>query len=162
MTDENTTTPPGGSMLDQLKRQREKIAEPRTLELDVPGYNRLLVAVMGPIRWEDLKAIGVRNEQSRDERKELHAQAETLAKACLGIYVREEVGAELKSIDPNGETVRFDDTLTDLLDGPKLKRARDVVLWLFNDDVAVTAAHAIYSQWRVETQPDEDEDLLGN
>ena len=80
----------GGSVLDNLKRKRNKIAQDRHLDLDIPGYDGEIFARYKPVDWDRLKSIAEKAENSSSRRKELNAQADTIATACDTLFIRVE------------------------------------------------------------------------
>lgn len=159
-TDQVTQAPQDGSILSTLKAKREAIARERHVDLDIPGYGGLLVVRCHPVGWEKLKEIGTAAEKDRHPKKELFAQANTLIAATDQLFIRD--GGKLKSPDPDGSVVRWDPKLAELLDLGTMNRARDILLAVFNNDVAVSLLHADFSEWNAVVNPEVDEDFSGN
>lgn len=153
-----------GSLAARLKEQHEQLQQERHLDLPIPGYNGDLVARYKPLDWDFFKKIGVRTEKSKNPRKELYAQADTLIESCEEIFAVDDKGVLVslyKVMDISGdEPVRYDERLAEAF-GLKVGTARDSVFGLFNNDIAITNHHNEVAEWMQDTSGDSDGDFSG-
>jgi hypothetical protein len=149
------------SLLDQIKEQREdlKSGEHR-LELDVPGYNGMLVVRYKPVRWDVIEQLTkkVRKDKSGVSKNVL-ASTDTIIEACEEVLLR--VNGELTSI-PTGQggPVQFDSRLASALSF-EAETARQVVAGVFPNEMGVIDHNVRYSRWLRDVTKEVDDDLLG-
>jgi len=148
-----------GSLLSRIRERRAQLQEERHLDLDIPGYDGMLVARYRPLPWDEVKKIGEKVEKSKNPRKELYAMADVLVRACDSIWFRDPETNELRPVQ-SGEPVRYDDRLAEAL-GFTADSARQVLLATFNNDLAVTAHHMEAAEWMQASDVEVNEDLLG-
>lgn len=153
-----------GSLAAQIKEKRQELSQARHLDLEIPGYNGLLVARYVPVDWDEMKKIAEKVERSKNPRKELLAHADTLIIACDEIFARQD--GELVPLHkafglPDAEPVGYDDRLAGCLDIADATTARQVLLRTFENDLAVTAQHNVVAEWMQESRQEDDEDFLG-
>lgn len=158
---------------ERLRRRREAIgAQDRSIDLDVPGYGGDLLVRYGMIEggWDVIKKIGERVQKSKNPRAELLAACDTLVFACKGIYVRQDSGAIEPLDDPAaeaaptfGEPDRIGSVLgfssRDAQQNPIT--ARQCVLRMFNNELAVQAQYVELSQWLQDANTEDDGEFLG-
>lgn len=148
------------SVLETLKKRREVISADRRLDLDIPGYNGDIVARYKPVPWDRLKKIAEKAEASSSHRKELNAQADTIAMACDTLLVRiEEELIPLHEAYPDvfgDRPAKYDDRLGKLL-GFDADTGRQAVLRLFRNDLAVTAHQTEIGTWQQSSRVEDDE-----
>jgi hypothetical protein len=149
------------SVLEQLREQREelKTGEHR-LDLDIPGYNGMLVARYKPLRWSIIEALTkkVRKDKSGVSKNVL-ASTDTLIEACEEIFLR--VNGELTSIPTGaGLPVKFDTRLAEALSF-EAATVREVVAGVFPNEMGVIEHNVMYSRWLRDVTKEVDEDLLG-
>lgn len=159
---------PGESLLDNLRQKREKIGGPRRLKLDIPGYDGELVAEYKPVSWDEMKKMAEKLERSNHPQKELLSQCDLLIKGCVCIYLKRNDEAvplnevcRAEGITDMGdldEPIRYDERLAKFLEF-KTDTARQVVLGVFNNPLAVTAHHNLVGKWMQESQVEDDEDF---
>lgn len=159
-TDVAGETNEGSTMLERLRARRVAIAKPRHADLDIPGYNGLLVLRVRPVAWKWLRDRTEAAQRDRSGWRELNAHCDVIIQATDEILVRE--NDELQPINPDGEPTRWDDRLVALLQlGDNVKRARDVVRATFNNDVAVSVFYAELMEWLQESNAEADEEFQG-
>lgn len=136
MSELETDTATNGhlSHLEFLRARHDELAQERTLELEIPGYQGRLVVRYGPIPWATV-ARTARTLADDKVKPEVVAagNSDALIAACREVLFRDESG-ELVSVGPEGP-YRFDQALADLL-GAGTESARALVLWLFGGDDA--------------------------
>jgi hypothetical protein len=153
------------SVIDRLREQRKKIGEQRSLDLDIPGYDGVLVARYNRLEWDDLKKIGKKADDSRHPRKELMSHCDVLIKACEQIMIRKDGLLEpITNAYPEvgEEPVRYDARLAVILDIELKERqgARTVVIAAFGgNEVAVTAQQTELVEWVQSSNTADDEDF---
>lgn len=153
-----------GSLAAQLQEQHRDLQEGRSYyDCDIPGYRGNLVARYKVIEWTSLKKLAKKVEKSRDDKKELYAHADTLVRACDEIFGKSSDGTlvPLYKVFPgleDGVPVKYDHQLAQAFN-LDCKTARETLLKLFNNDVAVTAHHNEVAEWMQDTSPEESEDF---
>lgn len=153
------------SVLEALRAQRARHVADRHYDVDVPGYDGLLVLRLGPIASPVLTRLRLRAERSRSPDVDFNLNADTIIAACravLGRARREDMLVPLK--DTEGEPVRIDDRLAELL-GIDATVARDVLRTLFeganSPELAVAATGGSYVDWAASANAEADEEFLG-
>ncbi len=152
----------GASALSELRKKREAIGQERRLKLEIPGYDGELVAVYKPIEWDRLKKVADKAEKSGAHRKELNAQADTIALACVTILGRKEGTDEMVPMHElypaefGDSPAVYDSRLAKAL-GFEADTARQCVLRLFNNDLAVTAHQNELGEWMQSSRIEDDE-----
>ena len=153
-----------GSLAAQLREKYKNLQNQEGhYDCEIPGYNGILVARYKTVEWSLLKKLAKKVEKSRDDRKELYAHADTLVRACDEIYGKDKDGKliPLYKVFPGleeGVPVKYDHQLVQAF-GLTAKSARDTLLQLFNNDIAVTAHHNEVAEWMQDTSPEESEDF---
>jgi hypothetical protein len=171
--EEVTPDQPGssGSIIDTLRREYAKAAEEQTLDLEVPGWDGLLVARYHIVDGKQLGMIGdkvTRQHKSTAERN-LYATIDSMLLANEGLFFKDEDG-ELHDIDPNpterGFTVTYSDpVLLDVLGIPReqASTAREAVIKAFKgNEIAVMRHGTKLSIWMGDTSKDVNEGFLGD
>jgi hypothetical protein len=157
---------PGDSVLDAVRKRREALVQDRYLDLEVPGYNRCLVLRCGPI---DAKKLGQVRERAAKvgggaAMLDFGFNADVITDSCREVLGRRSPEDELEGIDPEGEPVRIDARLAELL-GVKADRARDLLRALYSGapspEVAIERAQIDLYQWSSGQEAELEEDLLG-
>jgi hypothetical protein len=154
------------SVLDRLKKQRNVIAETRTVDIGVPGFAGLLVLRLGVLPRKKLAEITTRAAKPDISADELfNLNADTLINACREVLARNSRDEPLRSIDPDGETVKIDTHLARLLGMPDATRSREVVQVLFgavpSPELAVGVATGEYMTWASSANDELDEEFQG-
>ncbi len=145
--------------LDRIKGRLEELRQERHTEIDIPGYGGELVVRYRPVKWEALREIARRVEQSKSPRRELDGQASTLIDACQEVLIR--VDGKLEPIDPaEVHPVRFDQRLAALLDF-EAESAREVLYGTFNNDLAVVTVHNELAEWMADADEEVNETFVG-
>jgi hypothetical protein len=155
------TKTPVTSEIERLRELRRGITENRTIELDIPGYNGLLVARYRLLDWKTVRGIVKRleNKQSQSE-AEMLSQMDTIASACVELLLRKEDDS-LIGMDDSYGPVRYDKHLCELLDLPVPSTAREAIVSVFVSDMAIVGHHAKLLTWMQGEQEDVDEEFLG-
>lgn len=153
----------GSSLLDELRAKRAEATQDRRLELDVPGYEGLLVVRYRPTTWEEDKKISEKLERSKNPRKELYAALDTLITACDQILLRKHDGTlvPIEQEDPSqgDEPVRFDGRFAAIM-GLETGSAREVVLATFKHNHRAIGVHGEeLGKWLAEVNSEGDEDF---
>lgn len=151
------------TLLNTLRAKREELKEDHTLDLDVPGYEGMLVARFRPFPVE--KAERKMKEFQKLVGKQpvlLKAACDTLIDACEQLMIRKEPGTEPVPIDPDVEPpIAFDSRAAELF-GFQATTARQVVIGLFPTEQSIVATNVEVSRWMQTLTRDTDEELLGN
>lgn len=158
---EPEAAPDDGSLLSRIKARRRELQKTRTLDLEIAGYDGMLVARYKPLAWDVVKKIGEKVEKSKHPRKELYAQADVIARACDAIYFKDDEGNLRDPKSGQDVPVRYDDVLADILDLNGADTARKVVIQTFDNDLALTAHHNELAEWMQASDSEVDEELLG-
>lgn len=133
------------SMMGELRRRHAELAEAKTLDLPVPGYNDTLVAryrvldIKGEL--DHLQAKVAHEFRSIGEQG-VYGTIDALIMACEGMYYNN--GSELKplseGIGPDEPPVLYDDRLADFL-GFEAQSARETVLETFGRNEPALIEH---------------------
>lgn len=151
------------TVMQQLRDQREELKSgDHILDLDIPGYNGMLVARYKPVRFEIIEKL-TRRAQKEAKRfnisMNLLASTDTLIEACDQIMLR--VNGELTPIPTgSGLPVRFDSRLSEAM-GFEAEEAREVVAGVFGNEFGVITHNVQYSTWLRDVTKEVDENLLG-
>lgn len=152
-----------GSVLAQIRQRREELKRDRHIDLDVPGFDGLLVARYQPLAYRKLREIIQRAEKqhrSDPAMEELAGAADVLNNACAGLFVRE--GGEVVPVTHNGEPVmRFDRECAAALGLDQEQTAREVLFDVFPDEFSVLIQYKAFSEWQARTEPEASEELVG-
>lgn len=136
-----------GSALARLRDRRKAASERLHLDLAVPRYDPPIYVRFRPVTQPELESIERRFKGSKDPDKNVHRHAALLAETCVGIFERNDQGAE-QGLDPDSPGVwpRFDDALAGLLEAD-VDTAVDTVraLYLTDGDVIATAGRV--TEW---------------
>lgn len=158
------------SILSDLRNTRQNIKKRRnqTTKIPVPGYDNKLVVEYKALDWTRLRDIGVETEKSTHPKKELVAHAKTIAEACVCIYARSPRSGKLV---PLSEVMGVDFPITygtgidyfhQNFNFPKKPQtARDVVYYLFDDELSISDHHGSLLQWMQNTNRETDEAFAG-
>lgn len=152
------------SVIDALRAQRSRIAETRSLDVDVPGWHDLLVLRLGSIE----PAVAVKIAERSEKRKlSAHlANIDLLVAVCRGVYGRTPDDPELvQLVDEDGDPLGLDDRLAAMLDLGEVKTARDVVERLFaranSPTFAIGGIMSEWTEWAQGSADEIDEEFLG-
>lgn len=159
----------GRVLLEEVrKRRRELESEREPMELDIPGYEGLVVAKYQPVPFEELKKIADKVEKlqrKKNPRAELFGMMDTLIWANVSLHIRDRNGA-LQNLDPDDPSVVTYgslERLQPLLELPfEPKSARQAVFLLFvKNELAIAQHHNEYTTWLGDASKDDQETLLG-
>ena len=162
-----------GSMLDKLREEYQKHAEQETIDLDVPGWDGMLVARYKLLDGAALGNIGdkVNRQFKKTHERNLYATIDSILQANEGMYFRNPEDAEdLTPIDPDpvnrGFAVTYSDpALLDAIGVPRteVSSARDTVRMVFKgNEVAIIRHGAKLALWMGDTTKDVNEGFLGD
>lgn len=151
-----------GDLLATLREKRTALKEDHSLDLDLPGYDGLLVARFRPFPLE--KQEKKMAEFQRAQGKQpilLKAACDTLIDACEQLMVRKPGQDEPVPIDPDAlPPIAFDDRAAKLFKF-EAKTARQVVIGLFPTEQSILAMNIRVSNWMTDVTRETDEELLG-
>ena len=138
------------SALDRIRAKREAIASETTEIFDIPGYDGELCARYRRMEWTEVRKVAERAQGSRHPQKELHGQADIIASACVELLLRTDPNdpehfERLGEVD--GEPVRYDVNLCQMMEWNDIKTARDTVRAMFGNDMALSMHHAVLMAW---------------
>ena len=158
---------PGDSVLDAVRKRRDALAQDRTFDLELPGYNGCLVIRCGPIDAKKLAQVRERVTKTgvgAAAMLDFGFNADVIIGSCREVLGRRSSADELESIDPDGGVVRIDARLAELF-GVQMTRARDLLRWLYagapSPEVAIERAQIDLYQWSSGADQEVEEDLLG-
>jgi hypothetical protein len=140
--------------------RQEKLSADHFLDLDVPGYNGLIVARYRPynINRSEKRSLSMRKRMERGDPVLLDSACDTLIDACDEIFFRKDG----KLIKPDeGATIRYDQQLADLLEITNAPSARDVVKSVFFTDQSLINQSIAVEEWLKNAFQEVDDDLVG-
>jgi hypothetical protein len=138
------------SFMDQLRARRTAIANDTKTTFDVPGYDGLLKATYKRMEYADVMQI-VRRVAGNDKSKDvLGAHADLLIRACTS----------LDAVDGTHVSDGYDMTLAKFF-GYNTERAREVITYMFANDLAMAAHSNQVLAWMHASQPEITEDFQG-
>lgn len=129
------------SVIDRLRDERKRaLARPKQLDVEIPGYDGLLVARYKPLPWEELQELLDRLQGDYEE--ELKANIDGVIRSCDRIMVRQddgELGSLADQLREQGEQVEgeiaYDHRLVEILSlnvtPPPEGTVRELVLAVF-------------------------------
>lgn len=139
------------SALDRIRAKREQIASDTTEIFDIPGYDGELCARYRRMEWTEIRRVAERATNSRHPQKELHGQADVIAAACVELLIRPDRDNDPEKFERlgevDGEPVRFDVNLAQMMGWEGVTRPRDIVRSMFGNDMAVSMHHANLINW---------------
>lgn len=150
----------GSSALSGLRTKIKQARERRYTDEPVPGLPQIVVRY-GPIAQGKFEEIYKRRKKVKlGEGRGVMAACDTLIESCLGIYERDEDGELVTDGDllasPDGRPVTF--ASLGLAD---TGRARDEVLALYPDELAIMETFQRVLKFFGVIAPDSDEEALG-
>lgn len=155
---------PASPMLAAIRAKQAAHAAEHTYDVDVPGYDGLLVIRCGPLGGRRLSTIRARMESSKSPDRESNVNLDTLIEGCREVLGRQDVQDPLVPLDDE-LPVRIDKRLSRMLGLPETASAREVLLNVFagaNDpDMAVGVAAGSYLDWCSSANGQIAEDVLG-
>ena len=138
------------SFMDQLRARRTAIANDTKTTLDVPGYDGLLQATYKRMEYGEVMQI-VRRVANTDKSKEvLGAHADLLIRACVS----------MDAVDGTHLSDGYDIHLAKFF-GYDTDRARDVVTYMFANELAMAAHSNQVLAWMQSSQPEISEEFRG-
>lgn len=156
---ERETVP--GSPISRLREVRQEVAQRTTVDLDVPGYQGLLIARYEPIPYDvETRATRRALQHEGDPDAITQAAADCLISACVGMYYRDEQG-EVQPLMWEQEQVRFDKGLAAVLDLEFGETPREVLLGVFHTGAqAVEAQFDALRYWSITRDREIDDQLV--
>lgn len=156
------------SVVDLLRRKREEVADAKTVDIAVPGYNNsppILLIRYHLIDGPTMDRIGRKiMRQTKDKwSRQVFAAIDTMIEAIEGFYVDMQDGSEVRPLTLHGDPVTtFGPELQEVLQ-LEAQTARETVQELFNhNDVALASHNVQLSRWMGNTTGEVDEEFLGN
>jgi hypothetical protein len=149
--------PSGSSMMAALRARYAEIGESKTTDIDLPGYDGLLVARYRVLDVaHEINAIGrlVQRQYKGDAERVLYSTLDIMAKACIGIFTRRdgELWPLSASISPDEPPICYDDRLADFMGMNGVTSAREVILGLFQGIETMVMSHGqVLSIWMTDT-----------
>lgn len=154
------TPVPGSSMMDALRSKYVALGKATTIDLDLPGYEGVLIARYHVLDVQnDINKIAVRVQQEFKSPMEqgLFGSIDTMIAACDGLYSKKEEELVALGDDPffahlDNPPVKFDHNLVDYMGWEDFNKeklgARDVVLRLFQNVEPMLLKHGqVLSVW---------------
>jgi hypothetical protein len=155
---------PTSPMLAAIRAKQAAHAGEHSYDVDVPGYDGLLVIRCGPLGGRRLTAIRTRMETSKSPDREQNVNLDTLIEGCREVLGREDIHDPLVPLDDE-LPVRIDKRLSRMLGLPETTSAREVLLGVFagaNDpDMAIGVAAGSFLEWCSSANGQIAEDVLG-
>ncbi len=153
------------SQLDRLKKRMRSAREDREpLELPIPGSGDELVAKYRVLDYEELQRLekrGAKMAQSGDTQAGLNITMDTIAQACVGIFLAQEDGSlkPLNEVDPSygDEPVRYDERFAEVAGVDAEGKVRVLIRRAFPTDLSIIAHLARISNWMESTNDADDE-----
>jgi hypothetical protein len=151
------------SVFDVLRAKRAEHSVDSTFDVEVPGYQSLLVLRLGPIPGATLSALRARMEKSRAAERDFNLNADYLIAACRDVLTRKTQDEQLAPPDED-EPMRLDVRLAEAL-GLTATSAREVVRQLYgaapSPELAVQVAVGRYLEWAAAMDVEDDETFMG-
>jgi hypothetical protein len=158
------------NQLERLKELRRKRGEERRpLDLAIPGYEDQLIAryrVLDHDKVEKLKRRVRKMVQAQDDDAELKGAMDTIAAACVGMFVRQEDGSlkpmnECPSdLELGDEPIRYDERLAEVLGIDSEGKVRTLIFQMFGEEGLIIENHfQRIDAWMSGVNEDDDEDF---
>lgn len=154
----------GGSLMASLRAKRDEIEQSQglPLELDIPGYDGLLVCRYKRVKWEIVSEISDRINANPDPGADLNGSADLLIACCDEMLTRKDGQLvplhEAIGLDLGGKPVRYEERLAKAF-GYEADSARQVVLGLFRNEFAVVQQQREVLAWLWESKSKADADF---
>jgi hypothetical protein len=158
-------TPSSGSMMDQLRRKRHELEGRKTVDIDVPGYDGMLVAEYRIIGTKELEQIGTKIEREFKAQGDrmLFAAIDGLLKACVQLYYSRD-GDKVpisESFGPDEPPVTFDSRLAEFFN-LNTESARDTLYAVFaENEIAIMQHSEKLGRWLGDTSREVQRVFLG-
>jgi hypothetical protein len=150
----STGAKPDASRLERLRERRRAAREDRApLDLPIPGYGDELIARYRVLDYEELQKFQKRGgEMARSGDKEagLKVTIDTIAQACVGIFLAEEGGLRpLNEVDPGygDDPVRYDERFAEVVAVDAEGKVRTLIRKAFPSDLAIIAHLERIDNW---------------
>jgi hypothetical protein len=146
------SSPAGSSMMDQLRRKHKELADAKTIDMSIPGYDGALVAryrlldmkkELGPIQTK------VQHEFKTLPEVMLYTSIDSLIVACEGFFYFDGVDKRPleEGIGDGLGPVKYDERLATFL-GIQTESARNTVLQVFGgNEIAITEHYRKIAMW---------------
>jgi hypothetical protein len=171
-TIEDAPAPPKGkpsNQFERLKELRRKMGEERPpLELAIPGYNDELVARYRVLDYDEMERLqrrGGKMAQAQDREAQLKVTMDSIAAACVGMFVRQEDGAlkpmnECPSdLDLGDEPIRYDERLAKVLGIDSQGKVRVLIREMFPTELSIIGHLERIDAWMSGVSESDDEDF---
>jgi hypothetical protein len=154
------------SQLDRLKERRRRAREEREpLDLDIPGYGGELVARYRVLSFEEMEKLqdrGGKMARAADIEVELKITMDTIAAACVGIFLREDGKLRpLNEVDAKfgDEPVRYDERLAEAVGVDSEGKVRILIRRMFPTELSIIGHLQRVSNWMSGVNDADDEDF---
>jgi hypothetical protein len=163
----STAAKPVESQLDRLKKRRREARENREpLDLPIPGYGDELVARYRVLDYDELRKLetrGAKMAQAGDTEAGLKVTMDTIAQACVGIFLRQDDGS-IKALNEcvsefGDEPIRYDERLAETVGVDAEGKVRVVIRRVFPTDLAILGHLAQISNWMEGVNDTDDQDF---
>lgn len=150
------------SVLASLRKRREQIGQAHECTLEIPGYGGELFCRYKKLEFDDIQRISRRTQESKNPLAALNGQADFLIQACETLLIKKPDGTTvpMQELYPElgDEPIRFDDRLGKAL-GYEASSARQAVLGLFNNDLALNDQANDLMLWMRSSEREVEEDF---
>lgn len=160
------------NQFDRLKEHRRRLAAGREpLDVAIPGYNDELVARYRVLDYDELQKLrrrGGKMAQAQDPEAELKVTMDTIAAACVGMFVRQEDGSLLlmnecpSDLDLGDEPICYDERLAEVLgiELPTQSKVRSLIYQVFGEEDLLIFGHLErIDGWMSGINEDDDQDF---
>lgn len=134
--------PDSGSLVASLRAKRAELEAERFTEIDIPGWEGLLVARYHAVTWETVRSFADKENPTPGE--EVSTAWATLAAACHEVLSRDDDG-ELKSLATPG--LKYEEKLARLTGDEISSTPFEVIDNLFPTEVALMTHYGMYMEW---------------
>ena len=161
----STGAKPDVSRLERLRERRRAAREDRApLDLPIPGYGDELIARYRVLDYGELQKLQKRGgdmARSGDKEAQLKVTMDTIAQACVGVFLAEEDGSlrPLNEVDPDygDDPVRYDERFAEVVQVDAEGKVRTLIREAFPSDLAILAHLERLDSWMSSTNDADDE-----
>lgn len=123
---------PAGSLLEQLKKGRERAANEQTRDFPLPNNGGVLRMEAKLLPWTRLEQVTQQVEAAKSDDDRIAAAASAIGAACVGVFLQDPASGERQPWPGGQESLPFGPELWDLLRGsipplPESARRADYV-----------------------------------
>lgn len=145
-----------GSPIEALRAKREELRSRKTEIFHVPGYDGLLAVEYRLLGYDAAREIGRKHRQKNDPRRLINSQIDTLIAACVNFHYVDKDG-KYQTLDGDN-VVRYDKRLAEILEIEDHDSARQIVLGVFQNEIALIDHHVTVMDWMRTGVREEDEE----